>query len=143
MSDISKLYDPVIKAHNAQPFHFQKLENAENTIEASNSICGDTFEVYFEQDTNKLLSLHFYGHGCAVSTAAASVLCKTLTGKTLDEALGLCQGYLSLIQKRNAAAIVPSEFHAFEAVAEFPERYDCAALVWEEMRNFLQSLLNQ
>ena len=140
--DLKKLYPEILKTHNHSPYHFEKREGADTVIKAYNPICGDRFEVYINhQEENKIGPLHFYGLGCSVSKASTSVLTKVLEGKTTDEALILCDNFLSYINKKSVADTLdlPEEFLAFSGVHDFPERLDCAALAWREMKKYLES----
>jgi nitrogen fixation NifU-like protein len=89
----------------------------------------------------KLLALHYHGYGCAVSMAAGSVLVKSLEGKTIEEAVNLCNNYLALLDGKEVKTIVPEEFRAFIAVKDFPARYECAAMAWMEMKKYLMKFI--
>ena len=139
-NDLTKLYSEIIKGHNETPFHFEKINNAQNIIKAYNPICGDRFELYIDHPENKISGLHFHGFGCAISKASTSVLTKSLEGKSLAEALDICNHFLRFIDHESAdnELTLPEEFKAFSGVNDFPERYDCATLSWKEMKLFLQ-----
>lgn len=139
--DLKKLYPEIIKAHNTAPYHFQKREHDGEAVKAYNPICGDRFEVFIKWDVNKISELHFYGFGCSVSKASTSVLTKSLEGKTIDEAFALCDNFLKFITKEKSADALhlPEEFIAFSGVHDFPERLECAALSWREIKKFLES----
>jgi nitrogen fixation protein NifU and related proteins len=139
-TDLNKFYDPVIKEHNANPYHFTKIDSATNTIKAYNPVCGDRYEFYAEVEGGILTSFHFHGYGCAVSMAAGSVLVKTLEGKSIQSAIELCNSYLGLIEHEQNRTGLPDEFYAFTVVRDFPARYECAAMAWTEVRNFLKRL---
>jgi nitrogen fixation NifU-like protein len=135
MNDLNKLYDPVIRSHQANPYHFMKVKDAVHTVKAYNPICGDRHDFFLDVHDKRIKSLHFHGYGCAVSTAAGSVLVKSLEGKTVAEAIGLCTAYLDLLNGK--AETLNEEWRALAVVREFPSRYDCAAMAWEEIREFL------
>jgi nitrogen fixation NifU-like protein len=140
--DLRKLYPEILKSHNQSPYHFEKREGENNVIKAYNPICGDRFEVYlsFEKE-DKFGHLYFYGLGCSVSKASTSVLTKLLEEKTMNEAMLLCNQFLSFISKESGpdALHLPEEFFAFSGVHDFPERLECAALSWREMKKFLEA----
>jgi nitrogen fixation NifU-like protein len=140
MSDLNKLYDPVIKAHQANPYHFEKITNTSDTIKAYNPVCGDRFDFFVHVADKKLSTLHFHGYGCAVSMAAGSVMVKSLEGKSVEEAINLCNNYLDLLDGKEVKTKVPAEFDSFRAVRDFPARYECAAMAWMEMKQFLLKL---
>lgn len=141
MSDLNKLYDPVIKAHQASPYHFEKIANASNTIRAYNPVCGDRYDFFVDLEDGKIANTHFHGYGCAVSMAAGSVLVKSLEGKSIEEAVNFCNHYLDLLDGKEVATEVPEEFNSFIAVRDFPARYECAAMAWMEMRKFLMKFI--
>jgi nitrogen fixation NifU-like protein len=138
MSDLRKLYDPVINAHQANPYHFSKIRNPSHVVKAYNPVCGDRFDFFLELKENKIDSFHFHGYGCAVSMAAGSVLVKSLEGKTVDEAMGLCTSYLDTLKGKSEPC--HEEWKSFTAVRDFPSRYDCAAMAWEAVRIFLNTI---
>ncbi len=140
MSDLNKLYDPIIKAHHANPYHFEKIANSSNTIKAYNPVCGDRYDFFVDVTDQKISKIHFHGFGCAVSMAAGSVLVKSLEGKTIKDAIRLCNEYLNLLDGKEQI-MVPEEFHAFMAVRDFPARHECAAMAWMEMRKFLMKFV--
>jgi nitrogen fixation protein NifU and related proteins len=137
MSDLNKLYDPIIKAHHAHPYHFVKKVSSSNSIKAYNPVCGDRFDFFIDIVDQKISSLYFHGYGCAVSMATGSVLAKSLEGKSIEDAIHLCHDYLNLLDGNKEISSVPEEFHSFKAVRDFPARYECAAMVWVEMKKFL------
>ena len=139
--DLKKLYTQVIKAHNEAPFHFAKIENATAFVKAFNPICGDRFEIYFDADSIRINTIHFHGFGCAISKASTSLLVKNLDGKKLQEAISICDRFLKFINKelKEDGLTLSDEFLAFSGVHDFPERYECAALSWKVMKDFLET----
>jgi nitrogen fixation NifU-like protein len=136
MNELNRLYDPVIKAHHANPYHFKKLQ-AGITVKAYNPICGDKFEFYPTINGNRITEFYFHGYGCAVSMAAASVLVKSLEGKTVEDAISLCSQYLEMLNGKEVKSL-PPELYAFECVRNFPARYACASLAGLELKKYLE-----
>jgi cysteine desulfurase/selenocysteine lyase len=138
---INQLYHDVIKQHDKNPYHFKKITEGVSMISANNPVCGDKFELFFKLESDKVVDIHFHGFGCAVSRASTSVLVKNLENQTISNARELISLFLSLIDKnQNVTDNIPDEFSAFQAVRQFPERYDCVALSWLEAQKFLNSL---
>ena len=137
MSDLNKLYDHVIKTHQANPYHFEKITQPTATIKAYNPVCGDRYDFFVTVERLTLSSIYFHGYGCAVSMAAGSVLAKSLEGKSIEDGIKLCNDYLDLLNGTEVKANMPEEFISFKAVRDFPARYDCAAMAWVEMKKFL------
>ena len=138
--NLKKLYTEIIKRHNHAPFHFEKGMGEKETVKAYNPVCGDRFEFFVQRDANDFLTFHFHGFGCAISKASSSILAQTLEGKSPDEALIICNNFLRYVKNELKAdeSVMEPEFLAFSALHEFPERYDCAALSWIEVRDYLK-----
>ena len=127
--DIKALYQSVIMAHNKAPYHYEKKEDAGLTIKAYNPLCGDKYQVYLDIEGDRIQSAYFHGYGCAVSKAATSILVQELEGKTVTEALQLCEEYLSVVMEEKETE--REDFQAFAAARQFPGREQCAVLAWE------------
>lgn len=85
------IYQENILDHYQNPRNFGKLKNPDLKAHDANPLCGDTFdfEIKLDKKNNTLLikAVKFNGHGCAISTASASMLSEKIIGKTIDEAL--------------------------------------------------------
>ena len=84
MSD--ELYDDHILEHFESPYHKGHLECPTCSHSDRNPICGDqvTIELAID-DQQRVREAFFDGRGCAISQAAASILCESIEGKTLEE----------------------------------------------------------
>lgn len=67
------------------------VEDFDVQAEEYNQTCGDRVIVQLQIQDGVVLAMHFDGHGCAISQAAASLLTESLVGKNMSEveALGL------------------------------------------------------
>jgi len=84
------LYREQILEHYKRPQNFRRLEEFDLEFEDSNPFCGDEQHVWIKlDDTGRVAEVGFEGKGCAISTAATSLLTDELTGMTRDELLGL------------------------------------------------------
>lgn len=135
---LKQLYKEVILRHNAQPYHFEKVEEG-LIVEANNPLCGDRFRFFLEVDKERVVKAHFHGFGCAISKASASILTQRLEGKTISEAKDFCSFFLDYIEGENREAISDDAIEAFAAVDEFPARKDCAALGWKAINDYLSN----
>ncbi|MEM6379645.1 MAG: iron-sulfur cluster assembly scaffold protein, partial [Bacteroidota bacterium] len=85
-SKLKLLYQSVILKKSKAPFNFEKRLNADYQIEANNPICGDRFTLFLDIKNEKIVDAAFYGHGCAISKSATSIITEQLIGKSLEEA---------------------------------------------------------
>lgn len=81
-----ELYQEHILEHFECPYHKGHLENPTITHRDKNPLCGDVVQLQLRIDErNQVVDAWFDGHGCAISQAAASILCEQIEGKSLDE----------------------------------------------------------
>ena len=84
------LYREQILEHYKRPHNFGRLEQFDLDFEDTNPFCGDEQHVFIKLDTDgKVAEVGFEGKGCAISTAATSLLTDELAGKSRDELLRL------------------------------------------------------
>lgn len=81
-----ELYDEHILDHFESPYHKGHLPCPTCTHSDRNPICGDqvTLELSID-DQQRVREAFFDGKGCAISQAAASILCESIEGKSLAE----------------------------------------------------------
>jgi nitrogen fixation NifU-like protein len=84
------LYRDQILEHYKRPHHFGRLESYDLDYEDTNPFCGDEQHVYLRLDeSGRVAEASFEGRGCAISTAATSLLTDELAGLTREEVLAL------------------------------------------------------
>ena len=89
------LYRENLLDHYKRPRHFGRPESFDLEFEDSNPLCGDEQHVYIELDgEGRVAEVAFEGRGCAISTAATSMLTEELAGKTREELLALDRDFV-------------------------------------------------
>jgi nitrogen fixation NifU-like protein len=68
------IYKENILDHYENPRNFGHLDSFDVRAHDSNPLCGDTFDIEIKFDKGKVKDVMFSGHGCAISTASASML---------------------------------------------------------------------
>jgi nitrogen fixation NifU-like protein len=87
---MEELYREQILEHYKRPHNFGRLDEADLEFEDSNPFCGDEQRVTIRLDqAGRVGEVAFEGKGCAISTAATSLLTDELAGKTREEMLSL------------------------------------------------------
>jgi nitrogen fixation NifU-like protein len=87
---VDDLYREQILEHYKRPHNFGRLDDADLEFEDTNPFCGDEQHVYLRLDgEGRVAEVGFEGKGCAISTAATSMLTDELQGLTPDEVLAL------------------------------------------------------
>src|SRR3989338_8620366 len=74
------IYREHIIDHYSHPKYFGDLAGATVTVKEANASCGDIFELalHLDADKTKIIEAKFKGVGCAISTAAFSLLVEKL-----------------------------------------------------------------
>ena len=92
---MDELYRENILDHYKRPRHFGRPDRFDLDYEDTNPFCGDEQHVYIVLgDDDRVESVAFEGKGCAISTAATSMLTEELGGKTREELLRLPKEYV-------------------------------------------------
>ena len=80
------MYREHILEHYKRPRNFGELEPHDLEGFEHNPLCGDELGVHIRVDDGRIADLRFYGHGCAISQAAASIASEELKGMELEQA---------------------------------------------------------
>ena len=87
---MDELYRDQILEHYKRPHNFGRLESFDLDYEDTNPFCGDEQHVFIKlDDDGRVAEISFEGQGCAISTAATSLLTDELLGMTREELLRL------------------------------------------------------
>ena len=135
--DLRELYQEVIFDHNRSPRNFHEMEHPDRVAEGHNPLCGDQLTLYVRLDKGVVADASFVGHGCAISTASASLMTEAVKGHTVEEVEALFRDFHALLTD---AAPPGRDFGTLEVLAgvkEFPVRVKCATLAWHTLHNAL------
>jgi len=92
---MDELYREQILEHYKRPHNFGRLEGADLEFEDTNPFCGDEQHVMLRLgEDGRVAEVAFEGQGCAISTAATSLLTDELVGKTREELLRLPKDFV-------------------------------------------------
>ena len=92
---MDELYRDQILEHYKKPHNFGRLQSFDLEFEDTNPLCGDEQHVFIKLDErDRVAEVSFEGQGCAISTAATSLLTDELRGKTRDELLTLPKDFV-------------------------------------------------
>jgi nitrogen fixation NifU-like protein len=92
---VDELYRDQILDHYKRPHNFGRLEEFDLDFEDSNPFCGDEQHVFIRlDDEDRVAEVAFQGQGCAISTAATSLLTDELVGMSRDELLALPKDFV-------------------------------------------------
>jgi nitrogen fixation NifU-like protein len=92
---MDELYRDQILEHYKRPHNFGRIEDADLEFEDTNPFCGDEQHVTIKLDgDDKVAEVAFDGKGCAISTAATSLLTDELVGMSREELLRLPKDFV-------------------------------------------------
>jgi len=137
MSELRELYQSVILDHNKSPRNQGVPAGADREASGDNPLCGDQITVHLKLEDGKVASIGFEGHGCAISTASASLMTEAVKGHSTDEVEQLFQDFHRLVTSdpRSEPDIdTLGKLAVFAGVREFPMRVKCATLGWHTLR---------
>jgi nitrogen fixation NifU-like protein len=108
-------------------------------------LCGDRVTVYLTLDGDRIADVSFQGRGCAISTAAASLMTEVLNGKTLAEARTLFRQFHARViggePAEKLSETLAEEMDRLEpltGVKAYPARVKCATLSWHAVEAALK-----
>ncbi len=137
MNDLRDLYEELILDHNRHPHNYNKVPAGCNyQSHGLNPLCGDDITVYLAVRDGIIEDIGFAGHGCAISTASASLMTERLMGMTVAEAEQLFHTMHSFLTQENDTAVDPNalgKLRVLAGVHEFPARVKCATLPWHTL----------
>lgn len=125
MSDeLGDIYDEHILDHFETPYHKGSCPGATCSHCDRNPICGDQITLQLRVDGDRVREAFFDGKGCAISQAAASILCEHVEGKSLAE--------LNSLQAKDMLKLLQ--------VPLTPSRQKCGLLGFKVLKTILYSL---
>ncbi|MEZ5628651.1 MAG: SUF system NifU family Fe-S cluster assembly protein [Rhodocyclaceae bacterium] len=134
--NLRELYQEVIFDHNRQPRNFHDMPDADHHADGHNPLCGDQLTVYLRINGDVIEDVSFVGHGCAISTASASLMTEAVKGKTVAEVEALFKDFHALLTDTPPERDF-GKLAVLTGVREFPARVKCATLAWHTLHNAL------
>ena len=92
--ELKDLYRDVILDHNRKPRNFGVLEHPDAHADGHNPLCGDRLTISLKMNGDQVEDIRFEGKGCAISTAATSLLTDELVGMTREELVRMPKDYV-------------------------------------------------
>ena len=137
-TELDALYQEIILDHYKNPHHKGLRDPYEAEVHHVNPTCGDevTLRVHLADGPDGeavVEDVSYDALGCSISQASASVMTDLVIGKPVEEALGIHEEFLALMQGKGQVEPdedVLEDGIAFAGVAKFPARVKCALLSW-------------
>ena len=131
------LYQELILEHSKRPLHAGLREPFDAQVHHVNPTCGDevTLRVQVSGDGQSAVvaDVSYDATGCAISTAATSVLADEVIGHSVKEALTSFAAMRRMLTSKGTDPGDEEEIGdgvAFAGVSKYPARVKCALLGW-------------
>ena len=146
MFELADLYQQLILDHNRSPRNRRRIEDTGRRAEGYNPLCGDRITVYLSIDDDVIQEAAFEGTGCAISTAAASMMTEAVKGMNLADAAALFERFHEMVtadeQSDTTDGASMGKLGAFAGVRRYPARVKCATLAWHTLLAAIASAHN-
>src|SRR3954464_11621107 len=97
---LESMYQEIILDHYKLPHHKGLREPFEAQVHHLNPTCGDEITLRVHLDGETVADVSSDSEGCSISQASASVMSDLVIGRNLDDALGLHEEFVQLMQSR-------------------------------------------
>jgi nitrogen fixation NifU-like protein len=131
------LYQELILEHSKRPLHAGLREPFDAQVHHVNPTCGDEVtlrvQVSGEGKSAVVADVSYDATGCAISTAATSVLADEVIGHSVKEALTSFAAMRRMLTSKGTDPGDEEEIGdgvAFAGVSKYPARVKCALLGW-------------
>ena len=111
-------------------YHKRRMDDSYIKINSRNVSCIDNIDLYVNIDNNIIKEIYFDGEACVISISSASIMCRLLEGKTIDEAIDIIKNYDNMIEEREYSSDILGEACVYDDVSKQPSRKTCATLTW-------------
>lgn len=118
------LYREIIIENWRNPANRGVVENPDFDVERDNPFCGDRIRMTGKIKDGRLTDIAFSGQGCAVSTAAASLLTEEIKGREIKDIQNLTE--------QDALGLL--------GVQLTPNRTKCALLAYRTLKDALKQI---
>lgn len=79
------LYREIILEHWKNPKNYGVIHDASIDIQESNPLCGDVIRLTMTITDSIIADVKFFGEGCAISKASASIFTEKIAGQRISE----------------------------------------------------------
>ena len=145
MSGLSDLYQEILLEHNSKPRNFRKVEEANQTSEGYNPLCGDQITLYLKVVDGVIDDVGFQGSGCAISRASASMMTQSIKGQSVERAQEIFDAFHHMITEPGSELDYDTlgDLETLSGINEYPTRIKCAVLAWHTMKAALAGESNE
>ena len=130
------MYQEIILDHYKNPHGRGLREPFEAEVHHVNPTCGDEVTLRVHLDGDTIADVSYEGMGCSISQASVSAMYDLVIGKTVPQALGTGEHFVTLMQAKGDPSVAEKledeleDAVAFAGVSKYPARVKCALMSW-------------
>jgi nitrogen fixation NifU-like protein len=135
--ELESMYQEIILDHYRNPHHRGLREPYDAEVHHVNPLCGDevTVRVSLKEAGGEqaVADVSYDALGCSISQASVSVLTDLVIGKSVGDAMAVCEEFQALMRSKGAGdpdEDLLEDAVAFSGVSKYPARIKCALLGW-------------
>ena len=102
--------------------------------------CIDNLDFMMKIEDDIVKDIRFDGEACAISTSCASIMIKSLIGKSVSEVINILTNYKNMINEEDYDKTVLGELCVYDEISKQPNRKNCALLPIKAVENMLDEL---
>ncbi len=133
-----ELYREIILEHASHPHHHGTVAAPTHSTEGRNPVCGDEIALSWSEVAGRVQEIAFDGTGCSISQASASILCDSIIGLSIPEALAQARAFRAMLVEGSDIGDDMSDMAALKGVQAYPARVKCALLAWNLLAESLE-----
>lgn len=134
---LDALYQDVILEHSQSPRRAESLKIVTDSSIAKNPLCGDMVNLEVHLEDGLVKDIACITNGCAISTAAGSIMAIELIGKPRLEAIEIVDKFIDALKENKDLESSSEELCILSKVQNYPTRIKCAVLPWNALREIL------
>ena len=135
-----EIYREVILDHHKHPRGVAPLDAYNASSSGMNPSCGDEVEIRLRIEGDTVRDVQVASRGCAVSTAAGSMLAEQVKGRDVNTLRALAADLREMLKTGELPASEHlGDFEALAGVSRFPVRVKCAMLPIAAMAQALEA----
>jgi nitrogen fixation NifU-like protein len=134
---LEELYQDVILEHSQSPRRAESLKIVTDSTIAKNPLCGDMVKLEVHIEDGIVKDLCCETNGCAISTAAGSIMASEIVGKSREEAIALTENFILSLKDNKELCETSEDLCILSQVGQYPTRIKCAVLPWNALREML------
>lgn len=138
LHNLDNLYRQTIMEYAQHPHNYKPMLGTESYhVRKYNPTCGDIIDLAINIDDDKVTDIYFYGDGCAISKASASMMTDLVSGKSKSQISQVVDQFSKMARGEDGDFKSLGEAQILLGVTKFPTRVKCATLAWHALDELL------